>query len=561
MERADSADTTFGILAISVAECFGSESVSQELATSLRKVLPDALFLRATVRCGSGLFVTDDLLRPGYSMVSLVSLKYSLAGLAMKQGRPLTVRLPSGSSSFGAAAPTRIVACAPISIPPPAGANYAPLQVGALLVGSPGDLSVNIKAGLSRLAGMAGPALLTIGLSRVQHLSHLLSLRDADAEYIGLEEDLQDLPIEVARPQQSALGPPTQPLDLGSAVLSKELEAVAAAAAIAAAAVVNGGEKKASVLYNVDEGVEEAQDVVADSRFFYGKGASNGKISFDNDPVVNGKGLERDSMEGSMKTSTTATTTNKSTNGVPANPAMAAPITTTAAAAASVPLGLLLSYENSAEMESAFIATEARVYAASDAAFCLLYIIALLCSMWESSASQPPLWMTCTLAVTAMLPLIASISALVGNLADDSSSTSTSFYIKCRESLLMMLMLVPVVIAQGGGSYVDPVSSTLPCLHRAADLTRAFFMPLGCRIRFCWLLPAQILNLASIAATMPWVQLQSAGCGTTCAVMLGCTGLLPLVMTYRCEVKARQRIAALINRTESSKNMVLAASS
>ena len=30
-------------------------------------------------------------------------------------------------------------------------------------------------------------------------------------------------------------------------------------AAIAAAAVVNGGDKKANVLYNVDEGVEEAE--------------------------------------------------------------------------------------------------------------------------------------------------------------------------------------------------------------------------------------------------------------------------------------------------------------
>jgi len=46
MERANGADTTFGILAISVAECFASESVSQELATSLRKLLPDATFLR-----------------------------------------------------------------------------------------------------------------------------------------------------------------------------------------------------------------------------------------------------------------------------------------------------------------------------------------------------------------------------------------------------------------------------------------------------------------------------------------------------------------------------------
>jgi len=490
-------------------------------------------------------------------MVTLVSLKYSLAGLAMKQGRPLTVRLPSGSSSFGAAAPTRIVACAPISISPPAGANYAPLQVGAFLVGSPGNLNDNLKAGLSRLSGMAGPALLTIGLARVQHLSHLLSLRDADAEYIGLEEDLQDLPIEVARPQQTPLGPPTQPLDLGSAVHSKELENVAAAAAVAAAAVVNEGDRNTSVLYNVEEGVEEVEEKNDSSQFFLATGASMGKESSDTEPIVNEKGLG-ESVEGSMKTFSTT----KSTNGAHMDAAMATPMASTAAAApaAPVPLGLLLTYENSPEMESAFIAIKARVYAASDASFCVLYLIALLCTLWESSASQPPLWMRSTFAVTALLPLIASVSALVGvssgaadnnsSSSSSSSSTSVSFYIKHRESLFLMLMLVPIAVGRngdGGDSYADPLSSTLPCLQRSVDLSRAFIMPLGCHIRFCWLLPAQILNIASIAATMPWTQLQSGGCGATSAVMLGCAGLFPLIMTYRCEVQARKRIAALLN--------------
>jgi hypothetical protein len=476
-------------------------------------------------------------------MVSLVSLKYSLAGLAMKQGRPLTVRLPSGSSSFGAAAPTRTVACAPISIPPPTNASYAPLQVGALLVGSPGDLSVHIKAGLSRLAGMAGPALLTIGLSRVQHLSHLLSLRDADAEYIGLEEDLQDLPIEVSRPQQSEFGPPTQPLDLGSGVHSVELEAVAAAAAIAADAVVNGGNKKTNVLYNVDEGVEEIEDhLKSPPQFFLKKGDAYGMESFDN-AAVNGKGVENIAhtpANGMYPSKNTISTTTKDGAAV-----------ATATTTSKVPLGPLLSYTDSPEMESAFIATEARVFAASDAAFCLLFLTALVCSVWASSStpSHQPSWMACTLAFTAMLPFIASIASLM-------SISTTSFYIRHRETLLLLLILVPIVIARRGGIESDASvlnllgNSTLPYL--SADLIVAFFRPLGCRIRFCWLSPAQALNMASIIANMPWRQLQAAGIGVPYAVGLGCAGVLPLLMRYRCEVQARQRVAALLTTTSVS---------
>jgi hypothetical protein len=39
-------DTAFGILAISVAEIFGSENVTPELASSLKKLLPQATFIR-----------------------------------------------------------------------------------------------------------------------------------------------------------------------------------------------------------------------------------------------------------------------------------------------------------------------------------------------------------------------------------------------------------------------------------------------------------------------------------------------------------------------------------
>ena len=271
--------------------------------------------------------------------------------------------------------------------------------------------------------------------------------------------------------------------------------------------------------------------------------------SHDNVPaVVNGKGHNDEAAEGFEKPKLATT------NGVVAPAAASSP-------SATAPLGPLLSYENSPQMESAFIATEARVYAASDAAFCLLYIIALCCSVWASSPSslssgsqsQPPTWRAFILAFTAMFPLVASITSLVG------TSNSTSFYEKSRESLLFLLLLVPIVLGRRGSgvdrSSLDPSSidpSSSPCLQRSAALTMALFMPLGCRIRFCWLLPAQMLNIASLIASMPWVQLQAAGCGATCAVVLACTGLLPSVLTYRCEVKARQRLATVLHTTPST---------
>ncbi len=44
------------------------------------------------MRCGSGLFVTDDLLRPGaMEGIKLVGLHSSMAGLAMKEGVPVSV--------------------------------------------------------------------------------------------------------------------------------------------------------------------------------------------------------------------------------------------------------------------------------------------------------------------------------------------------------------------------------------------------------------------------------------------------------------------------------------
>jgi hypothetical protein len=50
---------------------------------------------RASLRCGTGLFVTDNLLQPGPFTLSVVSLNNSLAGMAMKQGEPVSIDLAS----------------------------------------------------------------------------------------------------------------------------------------------------------------------------------------------------------------------------------------------------------------------------------------------------------------------------------------------------------------------------------------------------------------------------------------------------------------------------------
>jgi hypothetical protein len=166
-----------------------------------------------SLRCGTGLFVTDDLLQQGHTLISVVSLRNSLAGVAMKQGRPLLIPLFPFTPSA-----TATVACVPVSVPAPDGTGYRPLYVGALMVGTAGGgVSAPLAAGLASLSRRLGPALLTVGLASVQHLAHLLSLRDQDAALFGEEEELQDLPADVPRPARTpatADDPFTQPLHL-----------------------------------------------------------------------------------------------------------------------------------------------------------------------------------------------------------------------------------------------------------------------------------------------------------------------------------------------------------
>ena len=159
---------------------------------------------RASIRCGTGLFVTDDLLKPGASMVSLVSLAHSLAGLAMKHGRALTVQTSAPGVIRGRNRPTRLVAAVPIIVNSPPDSEALPLQIGALLVGAEsGPLSDDFVDAIKHLATSIAPAMMTIAFPTVSRLTYLLHLRDHDASYME-EEDLQDLPLDVARPMGTA---------------------------------------------------------------------------------------------------------------------------------------------------------------------------------------------------------------------------------------------------------------------------------------------------------------------------------------------------------------------
>lgn len=190
------------------------------------------------MRCGTGLFVSDDLLRPGAIELSLVSLRRSMAGLAMAQRRPVAFAVPGG-----AAASTRQVLCMPVALQPtsssssgsdggqtaPSGSSQdadPPLYVGALMVGAAaagGGAASSpppLWAPLAALAGAAAPYLLLLGLEQASQMGELLRLHAADAGSCSSEDDeLEDVGslaawtphLPPAGGPESATGPPPPP--------------------------------------------------------------------------------------------------------------------------------------------------------------------------------------------------------------------------------------------------------------------------------------------------------------------------------------------------------------
>lgn len=203
-------ETTMGMLALSIAETFGKERISRELATSMRTLLPKAEFVRVSLRSGTGLFVTDNLLKDGYCMVNLVSLKHSLSAQSMRLGSMLQIKVPDYTYGDGAADGQEeveshklgIIGVAPVMLESlDMDDALEPLAVGSLIVGlCSTEFDSQSVESIHALSRALGESLLTVGLEHVSHLAHLLLLRDQDSEFLGGEEPLQDLPWDVPRP-------------------------------------------------------------------------------------------------------------------------------------------------------------------------------------------------------------------------------------------------------------------------------------------------------------------------------------------------------------------------
>ena len=237
-EMGSDAATRLGILGLGIAESFGKENIAVELASSLKELYPKATFLRCvmvvceylrvgcllvvevvfvswtmvmvfsshhcgyccyrvSLRSGTGLFVTDNLLYPGYCMIHLVSLKSSLSAVCMKEGNMVQMKLPEELSS-GA---TRLILAVPVVVQAPEGEAFKPLIVGSIIAGfGEKELDTEVVHNLEAMSQYLGTPLLTVGMGYVSRLAHLLKLRDQDSQFIGAEESLQDLPWDIPRP-------------------------------------------------------------------------------------------------------------------------------------------------------------------------------------------------------------------------------------------------------------------------------------------------------------------------------------------------------------------------
>lgn len=183
------------------------------------------------MRCGTGLFVSQDLLQAGSNELSVVSLKNSLAGVAMAQGRTVVVAAPATSQAAPSAAQ---VLCVPVAVapataggsgrgaPPEAaaaasaatstaaaasGAQYRPIYVGALMAGvaDGGGAPPQLWERLQALAEAAPPYFLLLGLTKAADMAEMLKLRAADCSCCA-EDELQDMPLSACTPRSVSPG-------------------------------------------------------------------------------------------------------------------------------------------------------------------------------------------------------------------------------------------------------------------------------------------------------------------------------------------------------------------
>jgi hypothetical protein len=200
-KNTDSFRNEIRLMSSSIAQTFGNDRTSAELAHGLRKLFPRVEFVRASLRSGSGLFVTDNLLHQGRCMKNLVSFQNSLSAECMERGD--LVVLPPSVAPYGT---DQTVGNQNSIAAIPAMAHGKP--IGAIIVGAPENyLEGDVLNDLNTLAEYLGEILELVGQCHVSHMADLLALREQDSAVFGAEESLQDLPMNTSYPFGSRIEP------------------------------------------------------------------------------------------------------------------------------------------------------------------------------------------------------------------------------------------------------------------------------------------------------------------------------------------------------------------
>lgn len=459
-------------------------------------------------------------------MVTLVSLKHSLAGLAMKQGSPLHMATPT-SGTWPGCSPTRLVAVVPVTIHTPEGQSYKPLHLGALILGSTcGQLSDHQRIGIAKLAAASAPAFLTVGFPRLQHVSHLMHLRDRDALYIGAEEPMQDLPVDVGRPATYAVhhhgndslcdgdcrdaidvsmaSLPTKAFDLNVAVDKNILVMIdpkqsigkgsrrrrrpaVVKAAPRGTCVANGTSSCDGDEHQCKDGKPE------DGRRTAAIAAEEICVSVEKEAAPSTeKNLaawdDRKSLGSAAKSIATTITTVvnqiESIDVAPPNqdkiqncfsPNLIMP---PASSPTSSPYtSMLLTFSNPA-MELAYIMSVSAAHASSDVIFCMMYVVTMAC--YHACLSPQTVvghgWAAWAglLFLAPGLPLICAILFLVS----ENSSWYKSWYGQYREALFGFLLLVNALFARKVRLSFEPLSVVVG-VPSSLDLAKSAWISVG----------------------------------------------------------------------------------
>ncbi|KAL4443266.1 hypothetical protein ABPG75_011003 [Micractinium tetrahymenae] len=550
-------DEALEAAAAALAASLGTQQVSSNCAAALQTLLPGAEFLRASVRCGTGLFVSDDLLRPGPILLSVASLRRSMAGLAMAQRQPVVVAVPGG----GASGTARQVLCLPVALQPTAsggscgGSQLAsadstqpgdpPLYVGALMVGSAAADGMQLApgqlwAGLQALADAAAPYLLLLGLAQAEQMGELLRLRAADTlSCSGEEDELQDVPLEGCAP----------PLPPGGG-------AGGAAGALPAAGKPGSSEPpaEAAAAAAVDPGAQQRAVAAALSKRSRlaggeagGPGSSSGSLQQQGAAPAASK--QRQAAGHSADAEEAEEHAGEEGPKAAFKGRQAAGAAAQAAAAAAAPRGLLLRFVYPAT-EARYAAAHNRSLTCGDALFAAMHLCAALCVAVLHPASLAGSHAVHAFLAALLAPLLA--------LALDSAS-----YVRHRELLLAVLLVSHAALLRSASlpsllRLLPPdLPGKLPGLLRATGAEALAVFPLGLKLRLHLFLPVHALCVALVGSALP-AYCSSAGQASGClrsmlrpaeaALLLLLSCAVPALVIYKSEVLSRQRFLQMERR-------------